>query len=183
MTQVIAPGSRAGTAIIGRYLPRLLGAFIVVWGAATLAFLVLHLVPGDPVDIMLGSSRRSAPEIRAQIREELGLNQPILGSSTSATWARSRSATSGCPYRLQRPVTEVIGGQLRADRAARRDRDPVRRRDRPGHRPFRAHQARALDRLVHRAAGHLVADVLDRPAAADDLLLQPALVPDLRWAG
>jgi len=94
-----------------RYLPRLLGALIVVWGAATLAFLVLHLVPGDPVDIMLGVQSQVGPEVRARIREELGLNQPILQQYV-AHLGKVAVGDFGMSYRLQRPVIEVIGAQL-----------------------------------------------------------------------
>jgi peptide/nickel transport system permease protein len=111
VTDTVAPGSRAGAATIGRFLPRLLGALIVVWGAATLAFLVLHLVPGDPVDIMLGVQSQVSPEIRAQIRDELGLNQPIL-QQYFGYLGKVVVGDFGMSYRLQRPVTEVIGSQL-----------------------------------------------------------------------
>jgi peptide/nickel transport system permease protein len=41
-----------------------------------LTFLLIHLVPGDPVEVMLGESASSAD--RQALRAELGLNQPLL---------------------------------------------------------------------------------------------------------
>jgi peptide/nickel transport system permease protein len=48
----------------------------VVFGVLLLTFLLLHLVPGDPVEVMLGESATSAD--RTQLRAELGLDQPLL---------------------------------------------------------------------------------------------------------
>jgi peptide/nickel transport system permease protein len=45
-------------------------------GVATLVFAFLHLVPGDPVEIMLGES--AAPADVAELRRELGLDRPLL---------------------------------------------------------------------------------------------------------
>jgi peptide/nickel transport system permease protein len=45
-------------------------------GAATLVFLLLHVVPGDPVDVMLGES--AAPAARAELRARLALDRPLL---------------------------------------------------------------------------------------------------------
>ena len=42
-----------------------------VLGVATLTFVVLHLVPGDPVDILLGES--AAPGDHEALRRDLGL--------------------------------------------------------------------------------------------------------------
>lgn len=44
-------------------------------GVATLAFLLIHLVPGDPVDLMLGE--QAAPQDRENLRRELGLDKPL----------------------------------------------------------------------------------------------------------
>lgn len=44
-------------------------------GVATLAFLLIHLVPGDPVDQMLGD--QAAAEDRANLRHELGLDKSL----------------------------------------------------------------------------------------------------------
>ena len=55
---------------------RLLAVPIVVWGAATLVFLVLRVVPGDAVNQAAGLS--ATPEQREQIRAALGLDQPVL---------------------------------------------------------------------------------------------------------
>ena len=44
-------------------------------GVATLVFSLIHLVPGDPVQAMLGESA-SADDI-AQLRSRLGLNRPL----------------------------------------------------------------------------------------------------------
>jgi len=45
-------------------------------GVATLVFAFLHLVPGDPVEIMLGES--AAPADVAELRRELGLDRPLV---------------------------------------------------------------------------------------------------------
>lgn len=55
---------------------RLTSFFTVIFGVLLLTFLLIHLVPGDPVEVMLGESASSAD--RDALRSELGLNQPLL---------------------------------------------------------------------------------------------------------
>lgn len=110
MTSLTARPSRAGAAV-WRYLPRLVGAIIVLWGAATLAFLVLHLVPGDPVAIMLGAQTQASDEVKARIRTDLGLDEPPLVQYFGYL-GRILHLDFGTSYRLQQPVVDVIGAQL-----------------------------------------------------------------------
>ncbi|MFC1851678.1 ABC transporter permease [candidate division CSSED10-310 bacterium] len=55
---------------------RSLIAIPVIWGVITLVFLILRLIPGDPVEIMLGEQASTVD--REQLRAELGLNKPFL---------------------------------------------------------------------------------------------------------
>ncbi len=55
---------------------RLVTAAIVLLGVSSITFFLLHLVPGDPVEVMLGESANIAD--RAQLRAELGLDAPLL---------------------------------------------------------------------------------------------------------
>ncbi|MEW6441042.1 MAG: nickel ABC transporter permease [bacterium] len=48
----------------------------VILGVATLVFLFLHLIPGDPVDMMLGETALAAD--RDSLRTALGLDRPVL---------------------------------------------------------------------------------------------------------
>jgi len=57
-------------------IKRLLSMAPVVFGVLLLTFLLMHIVPGDPVEVMLGDSASIAD--REQLREELGLNQPLV---------------------------------------------------------------------------------------------------------
>lgn len=57
-------------------MSRVLSFFIVVFGVLSLTFLLIHLVPGDPVEVMLGESASAAD--REALRTELGLDQPLL---------------------------------------------------------------------------------------------------------
>lgn len=59
------------------FLRRLLGAIPVLWGAATLAFLAVHLLPGDPATLLLIRSGASAEAIAAR-RAQIGWDQPWL---------------------------------------------------------------------------------------------------------
>lgn len=59
------------------FLLRRLTSFItVIFGVLLLTFLLIHLVPGDPVEVMLGESASTAD--RAVLRADLGLNKPLI---------------------------------------------------------------------------------------------------------
>ena len=58
------------------YLLRLIGHVVfILWAVTTLVFLMLHLVPGDPVAVMLGE--QATPADQAALRMQLGLDQPL----------------------------------------------------------------------------------------------------------
>jgi peptide/nickel transport system permease protein len=59
-----------------RYLiKRLFHSVIVMWGAATVVFLILHLSPGDPAVNLVGEM--ASEEQFALVRKSLGLDQPL----------------------------------------------------------------------------------------------------------
>jgi peptide/nickel transport system permease protein len=55
---------------------RLLLTVPTVLAAATLVFLLIHLVPGDPVEVMLGESARATD--KEALRHALGLDRPLV---------------------------------------------------------------------------------------------------------
>ena len=57
------------------FLKSLLGVVPVVFGVVLLTFLLVHLVPGDPVEVMLGESASAAD--RVALRTELGMDRPL----------------------------------------------------------------------------------------------------------
>ena len=57
-------------------LRRLLLLIPVLWGVATLVFLLLHFIPGDPIDLMLGDSALGTD--RETLRDQLGLNDTLI---------------------------------------------------------------------------------------------------------
>jgi peptide/nickel transport system permease protein len=61
---------------MGRYLARrILHSFVVLWGAATLVFLILHLSPGDPAVNLVGEF--ATQEQFELVRRSLGLDRPL----------------------------------------------------------------------------------------------------------
>jgi len=61
---------------VARYVAtRVLRAALTVWGVVTLVFLLVHLIPGDPVDAILGD--QAAPEDRTALRHTLRLDRPL----------------------------------------------------------------------------------------------------------
>lgn len=55
---------------------RLLILIPTVLGVATLVFFFLHMIPGDPVEVMLGETAQAAD--LEQLRQDLGLDEPVL---------------------------------------------------------------------------------------------------------
>jgi peptide/nickel transport system permease protein len=54
---------------------RLLLLFIVLFGVVTIVFFLIHLIPGDPVDIMLGDQAMAAD--KDALRHAMGLDQAL----------------------------------------------------------------------------------------------------------
>jgi peptide/nickel transport system permease protein len=61
---------------LGKYIiNRLAGLVPILFGISVLVFLILHLVPGDPVLVMLGTN--ATDESVRVLKEQLGLDQPL----------------------------------------------------------------------------------------------------------
>ncbi|MBL1293262.1 MAG: ABC transporter permease [Thiotrichales bacterium] len=58
------------------FISRIASACIVILGVSCLVFFFIHLIPGDPIEVMLGESAR--PADREALRQALGLDQPVL---------------------------------------------------------------------------------------------------------
>lgn len=84
---------------------------VVLWGAATLAFVAFRIIPGDPVDVMLGPQAQVSDAVKDGIRSELGLDRPVF-EQYGAFLGRLLRGDLGESYQLRQPVAEVIGRQL-----------------------------------------------------------------------
>jgi peptide/nickel transport system permease protein len=62
--------------VIGYVIRRLLVSVLAVWGAATVVFLVIRIIPGDAVAIM--AAEGGSTEAIEAARARLGLDKPIL---------------------------------------------------------------------------------------------------------
>ena len=56
-------------------LTRLITSLVTLIGVVSLVFFLIHLIPGDPVEYILGDSAR--PADREALRSELGLDRPL----------------------------------------------------------------------------------------------------------
>jgi len=83
----------------------------VVLGVATLVFSLIHLVPGDPVQAMLGES--AAPEDVAQLRTTLGLDRP-LAVQYLAFLEGLVAGNLGTSLRTNQPVVAAIAERMPA---------------------------------------------------------------------
>ena len=73
------------SALARRISGRLLGGVLVLWAAVSLAFLGVHLAPGDIVSLLIGEQVRT-PAIEAAIRAEWGLNDPLWLQYLNYLW-------------------------------------------------------------------------------------------------
>ena len=92
-------------------LRRLASTALVVIGVAVLVFLLIHFIPGDPVDVMLGESAQ--PADRAALRQALGLDQPVRVQLINHFESLARLDLGRSLY-SQRPITELLAERLPA---------------------------------------------------------------------
>lgn len=94
-----------------RYIgQRLALALTVLWGVATLVFVIMRLLPGDPAALMLSEAGASAEAI-ARLRQEMGLDQPLIAQYGRYLLLLARGDLGTSLY-TGRPVITVIGEQL-----------------------------------------------------------------------
>lgn len=95
-----------------RFGVRRLGRLLVsLWVLVTASFLMIHLIPGDPVRAALGPTAPAA--LVAAKREEMGLDDPLLAQY----WHYLQSLFTGdlgTSITLQLPVSQVIAQRLPA---------------------------------------------------------------------
>jgi len=95
---------------MGRYLVRrLLLTVPVLVGVATLVFALIHLVPGDPAQSMLGEGA-SEDEV-VQLRHRLGLDRPLFEQYRAFLTGLVRGDL-GTSFRYGTPVTREIRDRL-----------------------------------------------------------------------
>ena len=87
-------------------LKRLLYLILVLIGVSFLVCLLLYMTPGDPVRMMLGES--STPEAQAELRAELGLDDPFLVQYGRYMANIVFHQDLGTSYSTGRPVLESI---------------------------------------------------------------------------
>jgi len=90
---------------------RLGAAALVLLGVGTLVFLLIHLVPGDPVEAMLGEGAR--PADRAELTRALGLDRP-LGEQYVRYLGRLARLDLGQSFVYQRAVADLLAERLPA---------------------------------------------------------------------
>lgn len=84
---------------------------MVVVGVICIVFLLIHMVPGDPVEVMLGESAR--PADREALRTALGLNQPLATQLVQYFGGLLR-LDLGTSLLSQRPVADILAERLPA---------------------------------------------------------------------
>ena len=92
-------------------LRRLLLTIPVLLGVATLVFSLIHLVPGDPVQTMLGES--AAPQDVARVRAQLGLDRPLYVQYWTFLKGVGRGDL-GVSLRTNEPVARAIAVRMPA---------------------------------------------------------------------
>ncbi|ETW93216.1 MAG: glutathione ABC transporter permease, partial [Candidatus Entotheonella gemina] len=92
-------------------LRRLLFMIPVVWGVSTFVFLIIHLIPGDPIDLMLGETATQVD--RQTLRRQLGLDRPLWQQYTTFLQRLVQGDLSQSLHN-KRPVRTLIAERLPA---------------------------------------------------------------------
>src|ERR1051326_797 len=89
---------------------RLLAAVPVLLGVSVAVFLMLHLIPGDPISVMFADSALPPDQV-AMLRHQLGLDDP-LPVQYAHYITRAVTGDLGRSIRTNRPVLPEILSQL-----------------------------------------------------------------------
>lgn len=92
---------------------RLFTILAVLWGAATLTFIAVKLIPGDPVAILSGGDSVVDEAYRAVLIKQFGLDQPLWVQYLRYCW-QALQGDFGVSYLYRLPVGGVISDAMYA---------------------------------------------------------------------
>ena len=96
--------------MLGRYvLGRLISMVPMLFGALTLIFFIVHLIPGDPVAQILGENY--TPATYEAMKHRLGLDEPLLVQYRDYL-GKVVSGNFGDSFRTRRSIADDIGSQF-----------------------------------------------------------------------
>lgn len=96
---------------IGLLIKRIGYALILLLAVLVLNFLLLHLAPGDPADVIAGEMGGATEEMLAEIRAAYGLDQPFHVQLFTYI-GKVLQGDLGYSFYFDRPVTELILDRL-----------------------------------------------------------------------
>jgi peptide/nickel transport system permease protein len=86
---------------------RLLASIPVLIGITAILFVMLNVVPGDPVALMM--KEHASPEVIARVRAQMHLDDPLIMRYFQFLWS-ALHGDLGISVKLNRPVTNLIAG-------------------------------------------------------------------------
>jgi peptide/nickel transport system permease protein len=92
-------------------IKRFFSIFPVIFGVLLLTFLLVHLVPGDPVEVMLGESANAAD--RTQLSADLGLDQSLL-VQFGCYLNKLAHGDLGVSMHSKKPISDLLAERLPA---------------------------------------------------------------------
>lgn len=96
----------------GYVLKRLVAIIALAFGISVVAFMIIRLIPGDPVIAMLGTGAGDT-ELIARLRQQLGLNEPLV--SQYVLWLGNvLRGDFGYSYANQQSVSSLIAASFPA---------------------------------------------------------------------
>jgi peptide/nickel transport system permease protein len=90
---------------------RFLGMLLVIWLILTITFILAYLIPAEPARAVAGP--RASPETIAQVRKQLGLDDPLYVQYFRYL-GRVLRGDLGTSYRQRLPVSQIILHRLPA---------------------------------------------------------------------
>lgn len=93
------------------FVKRLTTLLPVLFGVLTITFFLIHMIPGDPVDIMLGDYTSQAD--RESLRQQLGLDRPLWDQYKSYL-RKSLHLDLGQSLQTQKPVFKELAARVPA---------------------------------------------------------------------
>jgi ABC-type dipeptide/oligopeptide/nickel transport system permease component len=86
---------------------RVMATIPTLLGVVTLAFLLIHIAPGDPAELLLGDYTGVTPQVLTELRERLGLGKPLPVQYVTYVASVFRGDL-GRSFRTNQPVAREI---------------------------------------------------------------------------